>query len=651
MANDTASFAGKRPRSNRPSAWLLGLVVAVSAIFLAAAIFIYQRYEKALEEHYDHFGLLIASTIATGAVDRLHQADAGPVNLEAFTDHLLNISPDLASIEFYDPQGRLLYKRTSTRPADELGGPDRLRDFSAPIRTGAGYLSDTWGQVHVKLTGETMDQVATATKTLIVLVFVSAWTISMLAIALNTYLMGKHLRTLARGVQRISSGEFGYRLPADELWGELGTLAEAFNDMSVRLRAYEDQNLDTITFERNKIEAVLLSIADGVIVCDLSGEIIIVNTSACRMLDIRQPEVLVGSRLQDYTTINQDKCFEPVLNDFFAFAKGQVPTGGRPDIPQEDTVFSRQISLPEVTFKVMMSPIFDSEGQNLGAVMILHDVTREAAIDKLKTNFISNVSHELRTPVTTIQSYVDTLYNHGEELDRETYKEFFKTLHDETDRLKKMVNDILDFSRLESGNEALEKSWQDVGPIITLTAQSMRVLADQRQLTLSSAIEDNLPPVYINAESIERVMRNLLSNAIKYTAEGGKIRVRAEAVTDAETGQEAVEVRVHDTGIGIAPEHLPHLFDRFYRVENKVHTIKGTGLGLHLVKVAIEKYHSGSVFVESEVGQGSMFGFRLPVIAHDESNERAGTPAAEEAPVLASLLEDENAGSNEELIG
>jgi len=137
------------------------------------------------------------------------------------------------------------------------------------------------------------------------------------------------------------------------------------------------------------------------------------------------------------------------------------------------------------------------------------------------------------------------------------------------------------------------------------------MLAEQKQLTISTAIETGLPRVYINSDSIERVLRNLLSNAIKYTPEGGRIKVRAEVAA----GGDALEVSVQDTGDGIPEEHLPRIWDRFYRVENKVHTVKGTGLGLHLVKVAIEEHHHGQVFVMSETGKGCTFGFRLPLVA------------------------------------
>ena len=135
------------------------------------------------------------------------------------------------------------------------------------------------------------------------------------------------------------------------------------------------------------------------------------------------------------------------------------------------------------------------------------------------------------------------------------------------------------------------------------------MLAKQKNITLTAAIESGLPSVYMHSDSLERVMLNLLSNAVKYTPEGGHVRVRAELTPD----RHGLMVSVQDTGIGLSQEDMKRVFDRFYRVENKVHTVKGTGLGLHLVKVTIEKHHQGEVFVESVEGQGSTFGFTLPL--------------------------------------
>lgn len=578
---------------------LLLVITTISVSFLIVAFGIYTNYNNSLANNYDRFANMITSVVAVGGVERLSSRNP-EFDIKTFTDDMVESSEDIAAIEFYDAKGKLIYKSRKPLPDNEL---KRVTDHVQPLRR---VLHDDMepqgiGTVHVKLTGKTLRDIKVATGNIIIWVFLSAWFISVLAVSLNTYILSKHLRTFVRGVKRLSTGDFGYKIMEHDLWGELKTLAESFNDMSMRLRAYEEQNLETITFERNKLKAILLSIADGVVVCDMQAKVAIINDSACEMLGYKSSQWAIGSSLKEYITEDGTRCFEPIIEDF-----EKVIAEKPSSLPQ---LFIHKLEVPDTTLKVMLSPIQHAEGEMLGFVLIMHDVTKETEVDKMKTSFISNVSHELRTPVTTIKSYVDTIYNHGKDLDTETYEEFIETINSETDRLKRLVNDILDFSRLDEGAVILERELADITPVINLTVQSVKVLADQKKIILSTAIESGLPKLYINSDSIERVLRNLLSNAIKYTDENGRIRVRAE-VTEA---GDALEVSVQDTGIGIPEEHLPHLFDRFYRVENKVHTVKGTGLGLHLVKVAIEKHHGGEVFLKSEVGVGSTFGFRIPL--------------------------------------
>jgi PAS domain S-box-containing protein len=611
---------------------LFGVVISLSLVFLIVAVVIYQRLQQILQDNYDAFGNQLVSVVALDATDRMEGGLSPELKLKALADNLMLLSDDVSGVEFYDADGKLLVETKREAPRGFALTPAKpLMDFAAPLRTMAGAtpgepdLEGTMprdaaptaigpsavgsgpmlGEVHLKLNGHTLNDIAGATKTTVLVVFFSAWIVSIVAVFLNTYILSKHLRRLVRGVQHLSTGDFGYKINESDLWGELKQLAELFNDMSVRLRNYEDQNLDTITFERNKLEAVLLSIADGVVVCDMTGEMIIINESACAMLGAAHSRQLVGMPIQQYIAVDSSRPFETVINEF-----DKLCAEYHSKLPE---AFSRQVTMPGLSIRVIVSPIHDADGQNLGFVMIMHDVTKAVEVDKLKTNFISNVSHELRTPVTTIKSYVDTLYNHGKELDEETYHEFLETIHLETDRLKKLVNDILDFSRLEEGNIALDKEFCEIAPIINLTAQSVKLLAEQKNLTITMAIESGLPALPINSDSIERALRNLLSNAIKYTPDGGRIKIRADLSPPDTQGHQYLVVAVQDTGIGIPEEHLPHIFDRFYRVENKVHTVKGTGLGLHLVKMTVEKHHQGQVFVESTPGQGSTFGFKLPL--------------------------------------
>ena len=190
-------------------------------------------------------------------------------------------------------------------------------------------------------------------------------------------------------------------------------------------------------------------------------------------------------------------------------------------------------------------------------------------------------------------------------------------MNQEIIRLNRMVNDILDFSRYEAQNVRLEKSKQNVMEIVEDCVNQVQVLAKEHDLTISIMKEPDLPEIYLNIDSISRAFMNILSNAIKYSPDGKRIKIRAERSRDGEF----VEISVEDQGAGIPEKDQKKVFDRFYRCENATHSVKGTGLGLHLVKVTIEKHHAGQVFVHSKEGEGSTFGFRLPINLPQEEIE------------------------------
>ena len=240
-------------------------------------------------------------------------------------------------------------------------------------------------------------------------------------------------------------------------------------------------------------------------------------------------------------------------------------------------------------------------------------------MDQMKSQFISNVSHELRTPVTVLRSYIDTLYSYGDEFDEKTKKEFVETLNTEIIRLNRMVNDILDFSRLDS-NVKIEKSENDISKLVDDCVSQVEILLKEHNLKIEVEKENDIPLLMFNYDAIARALTNYLSNAIKYAPQDSTIKVRL--YKESENNQ--VTVTVRDEGIGIAPEYQKKIFDRFFRVENKTHSVKGTGLGLHLVKTTIEKHHYGHVFVVSQPEHGSTFGFSLPIdlsLVEDAQND------------------------------
>lgn len=590
---------------------ITGMVLS-SMFIILTSIFVINSTQKKIFDSYYNFGLMMTKTLAVQTIDDTAKLEGNAKyrKIKENAQSLIKNHDDIASIIFRNNDGKVLYSAYKKGVIKEQN-----LEFSSPI-----FSEDeegnkkTYGSIQLGLSGKTLDEVKATTKSSMIVIFLIAWLISILAVMINTMLMMRQVTLLSDGVRRISSKEFGYEINTKDLWGEIKILFDSFNDMSKRLRQYEEKNIDTLTSERNKLEAVLMSIANGVIVCNNYDKVILFNNSALRVLGLTA-QTIMNSKIQDYYDAEGELCFKEEIASF-----KNTPLEEMEQNPPEF-----QVKIDNKIYKAVISPMFNLSQEYMGYIIVLHDMTKEAEIDNMKNNFISNVSHELRTPVTVLRSYIDTLYNYGDDFNIETQKEFIGIINQEITRLNVMVNDILDFSRLESPNVKLEKKFVNIGPIAELVASSVKVIADEKDISMSVIIEPDLPKVYINTESIERALKNLLSNAIKYSHKGGRVKVRIEID---KTG-ESVELAVEDTGIGIPEQHLAKIFDRFYRVENATHTIKGTGIGLHLVRVAIEKHHEGEVFVSSKEGEGSIFGFRLPILKGAPEEEDKGTTVKE----------------------
>lgn len=590
----------------------------LSSIFVViTAWLVINNTQKTILDSYYNFGSMLAKTLSiesSSLISGLSNSQS-IIKLKEHTEQIVNNSEDIAYVVYRDSMGNVIYSNKQNNPAFENTGDKPNIEVSQPLTIKTFNSKEVIGSIQVGLTGHTMNIVGKATRNLMLIIFTIAWILSITAVLINTLLITRQIKLLSEGVRKISTGEFGYKITSKDLWGDIKQLFESFNTMSSRLRTYEEKNIDQLTYERNKMEAVLMSIANGVVVCDNSDQIILVNNAALKMLEANIKDI-IKTKITEYYDTNGSLCFRNKITEF-------------KDTPYESNLpknLECQIEMNNKIIEAIVSPIFTAHEEYIGYIIILHDITKEAEIDKIKNTFISNVSHELRTPVTILRTYIDTLYNCEEKLDEKTKRDFLSIINHESDRLNHMVNDILDFSKLESPNVHLEKDLSSIGPIIELTVKSMKVIAEEKGISFSILIEPELPQIMINTESIERVLKNLISNSIKYSHQNGRIKIRAEIDR---TG-EYLQVSIEDNGIGIPEEHLGRIFDRFYRIETKVHSVKGTGLGLHLVKIAIEKHHDGKVFVESKINEGSTFGFKIP-LKYAEAEEVSSSPQKDEA--------------------
>jgi len=264
------------------------------------------------------------------------------------------------------------------------------------------------------------------------------------------------------------------------------------------------------------------------------------------------------------------------------------------------------------TYRVILNTVFEGPKRERvsGVVAVLHDVTREKEIAKMKTDFVSNVSHELKTPLASIKAYVEMLQD-GEVEDEATANEFYAIIAKESERLHRLIENILSISRIESGVIKVVKQPMSLTSVAKQVADVAGVQASGKRI----ALRQKLAPVYHQVEAdpdmMYQVVMNLVSNAIKYTPPKGQVSI--ETSVDEACGMAICSVS--DTGAGIPAEDLPHIFDKFYRVKANNKLAKGTGLGLTLVKQLVERVHDGKLTVTSEEGKGSTFTVELPVMS------------------------------------
>ncbi len=393
------------------------------------------------------------------------------------------------------------------------------------------------------------------------------------------------LRDLRDGAQKFARGELDHQLKTRHSQ-EIDALAEAMNQMATEL----SERMDTVVRQKKEQQAVLSSMVEGVFAVDIEGRLISINQTAATLFDV-DPEEATGRNV-----------LEIIRNSSFRdFLSRALQSNG----PIKD----------EIAFYLKEERIFQTHGtilqgeseQSLGAVIVLHDVTHIRRLERVRSDFVSNVSHELRTPITAIKGFIETLLDNPPS-DREESKRFLEIVDRNATQLNTLIDDLLSLSRIEQGDIPVEEVVQrTTAHEILSQAQTMcQPMAKQRRVTLAISCDPTLE-AQVHPSLLQQAVVNLIGNAIKFSEEGQKVLV--EAVKD----NTSLSIRVSDTGVGISPEHLPRLFERFYRVDQaRSRELGGTGLGLAITK-HIAELHGGSVHAESTLGKGSSFEIRIPI--------------------------------------
>ena len=345
-------------------------------------------------------------------------------------------------------------------------------------------------------------------------------------------------------------------------------------------------------------EAILTSIADGVVVNDVEGNIILVNPAAERILGMSEKELLSQGFDDLFATFGTQGEEE---------ATAAMETLLNTSVPEVAKSYKINLEADNRVIHALLSPVLSLRGDFMGVVTIFRDVTKEVEADRAKSEFVSTVSHELRTPMTAIKGYTDLLHAGAAGPINDEQKRFLTTIKSNTDRLTALINDLLDISRMETGRIRFEPRPLQIGEVVADVVNVLAGPAEDKHLSLNYEVAAGLPDVMGDRDRLNQVLTNLIGNAIRYTPDGGDIDVKVYLV------ERAVRIDVRDTGIGIAPEDMAHLFERFYRADHPlVQETRGTGLGLSIVKMFVEM-HGGRIWVQSEPEQGSTFTFILPI--------------------------------------
>ncbi len=376
--------------------------------------------------------------------------------------------------------------------------------------------------------------------------------------------------------------------------GVLDLAEQSVNSAALKLKELEIQ-LKVATAERQHAQAIIYSISDAVLVTDPYDELVLANDSAARTFDFdlnvgRAPIDRILRDQEMITLIKEMRQRNSRSGRRIVEHHVETPVGGR-------------------TFKVTLSCVADRIGNPAGVVAVLHDMTRERELAQMKNDFVSSVSHELRTPLASIKAYTEMLID-GEAADEKTQHEFYDVVHSEATRLERLIDNILNISRIESGLVKVTKRPQSLMVLVKEAVEVISPQAGQKGITVEESLTPAFYQTLIDKDMMYQAVLNLLSNAVKYTPQNGKITVLT--VID-EANKKAI-TRITDTGVGIPPKDLPFVFDKFYRSEANNHMAKGTGLGLSLVKHIVETVHHGRIFLESTVGKGTTFGFELDLV-------------------------------------
>ncbi|GAB6929931.1 hypothetical protein JCM10914A_39140 [Paenibacillus sp. JCM 10914] len=399
------------------------------------------------------------------------------------------------------------------------------------------------------------------------------------------------MQQLIEAANDIRRGKYGTRLDLVTS-DEIGELANTFNHMAAEL----ETNIRNLNHEKEHLSSVLRSMSDAVITFDNNGQVILVNPPGQEIMKtwkgLEWDEELQGGGWA------ADVMPKPLSELYYTTV----------DEGKDQTA---ELHVKQGIWSAHMAPLY-SEDMIRGAVVVLRDITEQVTLEKMRTDFIANVSHEIRTPLSMMQGYSEALLD-GMAPSPEESRELIQVIHEESLRMGRLVKDLLDLTRMEAGHAEMSLRLVDVGDLCDRVYRKFMVRAKEREIDLNwSKPDHNLELEAADEDKLEQVLTNLLDNAFRHTPSGKQIKISANRIWQGEG--EAVEVKISDQGVGIPPDDLPFVFERFYKADKarvRGETV-GTGIGLAIVKNIVSAHH-GTISATSEVGIGTVFKMSIPV--------------------------------------
>ncbi|WP_264739991.1 cell wall metabolism sensor histidine kinase WalK [Cytobacillus firmus] len=372
-------------------------------------------------------------------------------------------------------------------------------------------------------------------------------------------------------------------------YDEIGQLAITFNSLTKKLQEAHA----TTEGERRKLSSVLSYMTDGVIATDRKGRVILINEPAAKMLNVSR-ETVLSSPIVSLLGLEEDYNFEELLNE------------------RDSVILDYSSKVKTLILRANFSVIQKETGFFNGLITVLHDITEQEKIDMERREFVANVSHELRTPLTTMRSYLEALAE-GAWRDEEIAPNFLDVTQNETERMIRLVNDLLQLSKMDSKDYRLTKDWTDFIFFYNRIIDRFE-MTKQQNVTFERKLPEHSAFVEIDEDKLTQVLDNIISNALKYSPEGGKVTFSIEEK------DEFIIVSVSDQGVGIPKENIEQIFERFYRVDKaRTRKLGGTGLGLAIAKEMVEA-HGGKIWAASTEGKGTTISFSLPYVRSEEDD-------------------------------